>query len=59
MKLTILIGLFGGGVKGFNFDTRFPYLKQARDLWTDESQSESFFYHDQTTESLNDQSLFK
>ena len=43
MKLTILIGLFGGGVKGFNFDTRFPYLKQARDLWTDESQSESFF----------------
>ena len=34
MKLTILIGLFGGGVKGFNFDTRFPYLKQARDLST-------------------------
>jgi len=29
MKLTILIGLFGGGAKGFNFDTRFPYLKQG------------------------------
>ena len=39
MKLTILIGLFGGGAKGFNFDTRFPYLKQARDLWTDEFQT--------------------
>ena len=58
MKLTILIGLFGGGVKGFNFDTRFPYLKQARDLWADEFQT-NIFYHDQTTESSSDQSLFK